>query len=109
MSKTIFDVPDDKLILVASGTYLYHDKSTDNELQRKSYSMKKSRHLAKSFVICTTNGRIIDIYGLFFATENDASIIKTVLKSNKDLRKLIRPDDHIILDSFQECYRTFAK
>ena len=98
MAKTLLDVQDDKMIFVADGTYLYHNKSKDNELQRQSYSVQKSRHLAKPFVICATNGRIIDIYGLFPATQNDATIIKTIFKSNKDLRKFIQPDDHIVLN-----------
>ena len=110
MAKTIFDVPDDKLILVADGTYLYHGKSLDNELQRKSFSMQKGRHLSKPFVICITSGRIVDIYGLYPASQNDATILETIFKSNKDLRKLIEADDHILLDrGFRNVIDTLEK
>jgi hypothetical protein len=98
LAKELYDVPDDKFILVADGTYLYHEKPADNEFQRQSYSLQKGRHLSKPFVICATNGKIIDIYGLFPAVYNDAKIIDTLLKSNKELRQLIKPNDHVILD-----------
>jgi len=98
LAQTLYDVPDNKLILIADGTYLYHEKSGDNELQRKSFSVQKGRHLAKPFVICTTNGRIVDVYGLYPANQNDATILQTILKTNKDLRKLLKDNDHIVLD-----------
>ena len=97
-AKILYDVPDDKLVLVADGTYLYHEKSDDNELQRKSYSVQKGRHLSKPFVICTTTGKILDVYGLYEATLNDSTIIDDILKNNKDLRTLLKHNDHIILD-----------
>jgi hypothetical protein len=98
MAKKLFNVPDDSLILVADGTYIYCQKSANNTLQRKTYSVQKNRHLIKPFVMCTTNGKIIDVYGLFPATENDAKIIETILKNDNNLKSLIKPNDHIILD-----------
>jgi len=94
----LFDVTDDKFILVCDGTYLYHQKSDNNEFQRKSYSTQKGRHLSNPFVVCTTNGKIVDIYGLFAATHNDAQIMETILQSNKHLRQLLKPNAHVILD-----------
>ena len=97
-STELFNVNNDQLILIADGTYLYTEKSDDNELQRESWSQQKGTHLTKPFVICTPNGKIVDIYGLHSAKKNDATILKNILSLNKDLRTLLRPNDHIILD-----------
>jgi len=101
-AKELFNVPDDKLVLVADGTYIYTQKSRNNTLQRKQYSVHQHDSLVKPFVVCTTNGKIVDIYGLFPATLNDATILGTILSAKNqecvDLQKLIKPDDHIILD-----------
>ena len=80
MSKNLFDSNDEQLILIADGTYCYCQKSLNNYFQRKSYSVQKGRHLVKPFVICTTDGYIVDIYGLFEATKYDATILSLVLK-----------------------------
>ena len=41
---------------------------------------------------------IIDVYGSYCATDNDASIMEHVLKNDKNLRDLILEDDLAILD-----------
>jgi hypothetical protein len=106
ISKELFNV-ENNLILVADGTYCYCQKSSNNMFQRKAYSMQKSRPLVKPFVVCSTNGRIVDIYGLFPATDNDSTIIQKILETNKDLVKLIKPKDHILLDrGFRDSIQT---
>ena len=97
MSKNLFDSNDEQLILIADGTYCYCQKSL-NYFQRKSYSVQKGRHLVKPFVICTTDGYIVDIYGLFEATKNDATILSMVLKNDHNLRALLKKDDTFVLD-----------
>jgi hypothetical protein len=52
--KKLFDVKDDQLILIADGIYSYCQKSKDNFIQRKTYSMQKKRNLKNPFVICST-------------------------------------------------------
>lgn len=47
--------------------------------------MQKKRHLVKPFVICSTDGLILDIYGLYSAAENDATIFQKILDSDRDL------------------------
>ena len=47
---------DDKVILVLDSTYVYIQKSTNNELQRKSYSVHKKRPLVKMMMIVSTDG-----------------------------------------------------
>ena len=46
---------------------------------------KKKQHLVKPFVLCTSNGYIIEIYGLYPATKNDASILECILSKNPNL------------------------
>ena len=43
-----------QVVVVMDGTYLYIQKSSHNELQRRTYSMHKHRHLIKAMVITTT-------------------------------------------------------
>ena len=97
-----------KLFLIGDGTYLYCQKSFDNEFQRRSYSVQKKSHLVKPFVLCSSDGLIVDIYGFFSATMNDASILLKIFSKNPDLiRKfdgnnqecgLLREGDTLILD-----------
>ena len=65
--------------MVFDGTYLRHQKSKNNEYQRKSYSDQKKYPLVKPFTICTTDGFVVDVPGPFLATENDARIMKKVM------------------------------
>lgn len=94
LAKKLFNV-ENVLILICDGTYVYHQKSNNNEYQRKSYSGQKKTHLCKPFTICTTDGFIIDMLGPFYGTENDASIMRKVIPS---LKNLIRPGDIFVLD-----------
>ena len=64
-STELFNVDPDQLVLIADGTYLYTNKCFDNEIQRSSFSVQKKKPLAKPFVICSANGKIVNIYGLF--------------------------------------------
>ena len=106
ISKSLFDSQDDELILVADGTYCYCQKSFNNTFQRKSYSVQKGRHLVKPFVICATDGYIVDIYGLFEASKNDATILSTLLETNEDLKSILRDNDTFVLDrGFRDCVK----
>jgi hypothetical protein len=100
--KNLFSVKDDQIMLVADGTYIYTHKSKYNSLQRKQYSVQKNRSLVKPFVVCTTTGKIVDIFGLYKATENDATILEKILNSSekncKEFRDLLKTNDHLLLD-----------
>ena len=41
----------DQIVLIADGTYLYCQKSANNEFQRRTYSNHKHRHLIKPMII----------------------------------------------------------
>ena len=45
---------DDQLIIVMDSTYLYLQKSNNNEFQRRSFSMHKHRNLIKPMIIAAT-------------------------------------------------------
>ena len=44
----------DQLILIADTTYILVQKSSDNQVQRKSYSLHKHRNLVKCMILPTT-------------------------------------------------------
>ena len=73
---------------------MYCQKSENNKLQRLLYSGQKKRHLIKPFVVCARNGYIIDVFGPFAATANDASILLHL----KSLKDVALPNDLFILD-----------
>lgn len=86
------------------------DKSSDNELQRLTYSDQKKRHFIRPMTICTADGRIVDMYGPYFATNNDATIIIDVLEKNPELTSLIKANDVFILDrGFRDCVQTLKQ
>ena len=70
---------------IADGTYCYIQKSANHKFQRKKYSGLKKRNLVKQFLACTTDGIIIDIYGIYEATLNDAKIMARVLMEDANL------------------------
>uniref|UniRef100_T1L5D7 DDE Tnp4 domain-containing protein n=1 Tax=Tetranychus urticae TaxID=32264 RepID=T1L5D7_TETUR len=63
VSKALFNVEDDdadKMICIADGTYIYHQKSFHNSHQRESYSPHKYRHLFKPMMIVAPDGYILE-------------------------------------------------
>ncbi|KAK0070837.1 hypothetical protein PV326_002025 [Microctonus aethiopoides] len=97
-SKKLYELNDDQLVIICDGTYIRHQKSTNNEYQRKSYSGQKKVPLCKPFKICTTNGFVIDMLGPYTANMNDAEIMKIVLNDPNGLIKLLKKDDIIVVD-----------
>ena len=81
-------------------------KSANNYFQRKSYSMQKKSHLVKPFIICTTDGLIVDVYGMFEATKNDATILTEIFEK-RSLKDLVQKDDIFLVDrGFRDCVAT---
>ena len=67
-----------KAILILDGTYCYIQKSSNNLLQRRTYSLHKGRPLVKPMMIVSTDGYIISTIGRFLADglNNDAELPK---------------------------------
>ena len=53
-ASTLLTNNNQQVVVVMDGTYLYVQKSANNELQRHTYSMHKHRHLVKPMIITTT-------------------------------------------------------
>ena len=101
-AKKLFKL-ENELVLVFDGTYLSHQKSKNNEYQRKSYSGQKKYPLVKPFTICTTDGFVVDVPVPFLATENDASIMKKVMDDPDGIRSIMRESDVCVVDrSFRD-------
>lgn len=95
--KRLSNLDEDQVTLILDGTYIRHQKSTNDAFQRRSYSGQKKTHLCKAFTLCTTDGFIVDFGEPFPGTMNDASIVKEVLKDS-DLLSLLRPSDVLVVD-----------
>ncbi len=50
----LFTTNPNQLCILMDGTYLYIQKSSNNEMQRRTYSFHKHRHLIKPMIITTT-------------------------------------------------------
>lgn len=87
-----------RLALICDATYIRHEKSANNIYQRKSYSGQKKTALCKPFTICTTNGFVVDVFGPFNATKNDAQILEHLLKLPDGLNNILKEGDIFILD-----------
>ena len=97
MTKNLYNIIEE-LVIICDGTYIYHQKSKNNEYQRKSYSMQKKAPLCKPFTICCTDGYVLDLPGPFYANQNDATILKTILEDPEGIRNILKPGDIFILD-----------
>ncbi|XP_066248319.1 uncharacterized protein [Euwallacea similis] len=99
IARTVLKADNEDLILICDGTYARHQKSTNNEYQRRSFSGQKKVPLCKPFTICTTSGFIVDMLGPFGTNENDARILRTILEvENTGLSDLLEARDIFVLD-----------
>ncbi|CAF3548310.1 unnamed protein product [Rotaria socialis] len=103
----------DQVVLIADGTYLYCQKSSNNEFQRRTYSNHKHRHLIKPMIITASNGYILSVLGPFFAnsSNNDAAILKHCLLNNEQqILNWLRDDDILVLDrGFRDVVNTLSR
>ena len=88
-------------ILILDGTYIYCQKSANNMLQTRTYSMHKGRPLVKPMLVVTTTGYIVSCLGPYFADyqNNDAEITKHIVYSNKEnINQWLQKGDIIVID-----------
>ena len=52
-----------KAIIILDGTYVYVQKSANNLLQRRTYSLHKGKPLVRPMMIISTDGYIISVMG----------------------------------------------
>jgi len=76
LAKDLFAEDEDVAILVADGTYVYIEKSSNYSFQRRTYYLHKGRPLVKPMMMVSTTGYISEVFGLYFADgkNNDASM-----------------------------------
>ncbi|RWR98487.1 Vacuolar protein sorting-associated protein 13C-like protein, partial [Dinothrombium tinctorium] len=96
--RLLYDIPDDKALIIIDGTCLYTQKSTNYRIQKRFYSVQKGRNLVKPMMIVAPDGFIIEANGPFVGANNDASITQFMLNIEADLFKLLIPGDFILVD-----------
>lgn len=114
IAKKLFAEDDDTVaILVADGTYVYIQKSSNYSFQRRSFSMHKGRHLVKPMMIVSTTGYILDVFGPYLADgkNNDAQIMNSLIKQRgSELLEWVQPDDILIVDrGFRDSIETLEE
>ena len=90
IAKCLLNLGADTFAVIADGTYCYIQKSSNFYFQRVTYSGQKKRHLVKPFVICCTDGYIIDIFGLYpgrYRLNDTQKLVNTTQKSVNSTQK----------------------
>ncbi|CAF2061545.1 unnamed protein product [Rotaria magnacalcarata] len=91
----------DSAVLILDSTYIYCQKSACNLLQRRLFSMHKSRPLIKPMMCVATVGYICSAIGPYFADwcNNDANIMNHILHANEEeILNWFKPDDTFVVD-----------
>lgn len=111
LAKGLFSDKDDVAIIIADGTYIYIEKSSNYTFQRRSFSVHKGRPLVKPMMFVSSTGYILEVYGPYFADgkNNDASILNSLLKkSASTLLEWLWPEDVLVVDrGFRDSIATF--
>ena len=101
LAKALFANDNDVAIIVADGTYVYIEKSSNYTFQRRSYSVHKGRHLVKPMMLVSTTGYILEIYGPYYADgkNNDASILNSLIRQRaSSFLEWVMPEDILVVD-----------
>lgn len=98
-----------KCVVICDGTYIYTYSSTNYAHQRNTFSGQKKRHLFKIMKFVTVDGLIIDTFGPFRATQNDAQIINTIFEKSA-FKCFLNAGDVVLVDrGFRDCIESFKK
>lgn len=94
-----------KVVLALDATYLYIQKSGNQDFQKDTYTDQKKRNFVKIMMCVTTNGKIIFTSGPHPAVHNDATIISKILNSNEcPVFSVLQTGDVCIVDrGFRDC------
>ena len=88
-SKICYDLKENDLCFIADGTYIKFNKSRNHQFQYNSWSSHKKKNLMKPMIVCCPDGYIVDAYGPFFATLNDANIMDIVLNGDELFNQMV--------------------
>ncbi|CAF4907643.1 unnamed protein product, partial [Rotaria socialis] len=95
------DAESNTAIVVIDGTYIYMQKSRNNEFQRKSFNLYNKRSLLKPMINVSTTGYVIACIGPFCSnySNNDASIMNNILHRNtENILNWLKKDDIVVVD-----------
>jgi len=95
--------------MVVDATYTRLEKSSNNAFQYSSWSQQKKDLLIKPFLVCCTDGYIIDCYGPFEAHLNDAKIFAYILKTDHNLLRILEPQKTLVLVDRGKCIKYNTK
>lgn len=98
LSRKIYDASENNAVVVFDATYVFTIKSSNYEFQKKSYSAQFGRNLVKFMLCVTTNGLILNTYGPFNATKNDAVILKEIMDEPGTIFDILQPRDVLVVD-----------
>jgi hypothetical protein len=88
IATTLLTNKPNQMILVADATYLRCEKSSNNELQRATYSLHKHYHLVKPMVLTTTV--IFSLFAVALASNSAVNFRSIVIDSNRKDRCIFR-------------------
>lgn len=89
---------DNAAVMIWDSTYIFIQKSRNFQFQRKTYSVQKKGNLVKPMVVAGPDGHIFDIFGVFPAKYNDATILQKVIDQNADLNNKLKSGDVFLVD-----------
>lgn len=104
LSQTLFCGGDTTCpVLVVDGTYVYVQKSSNYEFQKKSYSDQKKRNFVRVMVCTTTDGTVVFVLGPFPASTNDASVMSSLVQHSNVFSSLVQGDVLLVDRGFRDC------
>jgi len=98
VANTLFNQDEEHVITIWDGTYIYIQKSGNYAFQRQSYSMHKHDNLMKPLLAVTTNGYILEVFGLYAATMSDAVIMNHIFTNNQEVIDFFEEHDVFLVD-----------
>lgn len=99
----------EKIVIVCDGTYIYCSRSTNYAHQKSTYSGHKRRSLFKNLKFISVDGVIIDTFGPFRATLDDAKITEIIF-AKSSFKNILRAGDVVLVDrGFRNCMKTFKR
>ncbi len=85
------------LIVLIFRTYARCQQSSNNQFQYSSWSEQKKQHLIKPFIMCASNGYILECYTGFPANWNDSDIMLHILETDKELIRICEPKKTVFI------------
>ncbi|CAF3174701.1 unnamed protein product, partial [Rotaria sp. Silwood2] len=101
LAKKLLANGNDVAVLVLDAAYLYMQKSNNNLLQRKLFSLHKNRPLIKPMMIVATDGYIVSAIRPYYADwhNNDANITHHLLRTNQEnILSWLKAGDTLVVD-----------